>query len=262
VERLWEEAEAAEAASRRAGQQGQDRRGPAARVRRAWVRVTAAFEAYERGAAGWTQARGALAVFRPDGHLNDRQWACPQIAAALPLLGGRDWSKVRGFLEAPESLTFLDRLHRQLAQAEPDAALREELVRLWWLRRHRPRVRVGAPGGGGTVAHLVHLLQMVVCQKLSACWATSYRRVSQVLRQTVRASSAVECMNSVLRMHQGRHRTLRQGLLDLKRLYWNSRPFREGKRQGRRPYELLGLSLPSSDFWDLLKMPVPEPQAP
>jgi len=35
VERLWEEAEAAEAHARRAGQQGQDRRGPAARARRA-----------------------------------------------------------------------------------------------------------------------------------------------------------------------------------------------------------------------------------
>ena len=104
-------------------------------------------------------------------------------------------------------------------------------------------------------------MQMVVCQKLSACGAASYRRVWQVLRQTVRASRAVECMNSVLRMHQGRHRTLRQGLLDLKRLYWNSRPFREGKRKGRSPDELLGLKLPSSDFLDLLKMPVPEPHA-
>jgi hypothetical protein len=108
---------------------------------------------------------------------------------------------------------------------------------------------------------VAHLVQMVVCQNLSAGWAASYRRVSQVLRQTVRASSAVEGMNSVLRMHQGRHRTLTQGLLDLKRLYWNSRPFREGKRKGRRPYELLGLRLPGYDFWDLLQMPVPKPQA-
>ena len=81
-------------------------------------------------------------MFRPDGRLNDREWARQQIAAALPLLGGRDWSKVRGFLEAAESLTFLDRLHRQLEQAEPDAALRAELVRLWWLRRQRPRASV------------------------------------------------------------------------------------------------------------------------
>jgi hypothetical protein len=53
----------------------------------------------------------------------------------------------------------------------------------------------------------------VTCQKLAACWAASYRRVSRVLRQTVRASSAVEGMNSVLRMHQSRHRTMTQELL-------------------------------------------------
>jgi hypothetical protein len=258
VERLWEEAETAEAAARHAGQQGQDGRGPAARVRAAWKRAIAAFGAYERGAAGWTLGRPALAVFRPDGRLNDRDGARQQIAAALPLLAGRDWSKVRGFLEAHASLTFLDRLHRQLEQAEPDAALRGELVRWWWLRRQRPRGRVaGVPGGSGHVAHLV---QAVVCQKRSTGWAASYRRVSRVLRQTVRASSAVEGMNSVLRMHQSRHRTVTQGLLDLKRLYWNSRPFREGKRKGRCPYELLGLRLPSYDFGALLQMPVSEPQ--
>ncbi|MCA1695486.1 MAG: hypothetical protein LC749_12560, partial [Actinobacteria bacterium] len=258
VERLWEAAEATEAQVRHAGRQGQDRRGPAARARRAWDRAIAAFRAYERGEAGWTHARAALAVFRPDGRLNDRPWARQQIAEASPLLCGRDWSKVRGFLEATESQTFLDRLHRHLEQAEPEPALRAELVRLWWLRRQRPRVgAAGVPGGSGHVAYLV---QTVACQKRSESWAVAYRRVSRVLRQTVRASSAVEGMNSVLRMHQARHRTVTQDLLDLKRLYWNSRPFGEGKRKGRCPYELLGLGLPRYDFWALLQMPVHEPQ--
>ncbi|MBU0479355.1 hypothetical protein KKC91_12440 [bacterium] len=75
-----------------------------------------------------------------------------------------------------------------------------------------------------------------------------------MLRQTVRASSAVECMNSVLRMHQGRHRTVTQPMLDLKRLYWNCRPFRSGKRRTRCPYEHLGLPLPTTDWWALLQM--------
>ena len=60
-------------------------------------------------------------------------------------------------------------------------------------------------------------------------------------------------MNSVLRMHQARHRTLNQGLLDLKRLYWNAREFRGGERRGRCPYEHLGLQRPSYRFWDLLE---------
>ena len=98
------------------------------------------------------------------------------------------------------------------------------------------------------------LVQQVLCQKLDPNWRESYRRVAAVLSQTVRASSAVECMNSVLRMHQSRHRTLTQGMLDLKRLYWNSRVFRGGKRKGLCPYEHLGLKLPSYDFWSLLQL--------
>ena len=60
-------------------------------------------------------------------------------------------------------------------------------------------------------------------------------------------------MNSILRMHQARHRTMTQGMLDVKRLYWNTRVFRGGKRKGKCPYEHLGLKLASYDFWDLLK---------
>jgi hypothetical protein len=44
-----------------------------------------------------------------------------------------------------------------------------------------------------------------------------------------------------------------QGMLDLKRLYWNTRVFGGGKRKGRCPYEHLGLPLPRCDFWGLLQ---------
>ena len=98
------------------------------------------------------------------------------------------------------------------------------------------------------------LVQQVLCQKLDPNWRESYRRVAAVLSQTVRASSAVECMNSVIRMHQSRHRNTTQGMLDLKRLYWNCRVFRGGKRKGRCPYEHLGLDLSSYDFWGLLQV--------
>ena len=60
-------------------------------------------------------------------------------------------------------------------------------------------------------------------------------------------------MNSALRMHQSRHRTLTQELLDLKRLYWNTRVFQGGKRKARYPYEHLGLNLPGGGFWSSLE---------
>jgi hypothetical protein len=255
VERLWEQAEAASRRVAQAQQQGQDARGVAAVARAAWTKAEAAFQQYEQSEAGWTIAHAALRVFRPDGQLNDRSWARQQIALALPQLSGRDWSKVRGFLQAEETWTFLDRLHRQLQEAQPEEQWRGELVRLWWLRRQRPRATT--PGVIAGASHVAHLVQQVVCQKRDANWHTSYREVARVLQQTVRASSAVECMNSVLRMHQSRHRTVTQGLLDLKRLYWNCRAFREGKRRGRCPYAHLGLKLPSYRFWDLLWMPTP-----
>jgi hypothetical protein len=255
VERCWEQAEAATPRVEQAQRQGQDARGAAVAARSAWKKAEAAFAHYERSEAGWKMAHGALSVFRPDGHLNDRAWAEQQIAGALRELSGREWSKVRGFLQAKGTLTFLDRLHRQLREAVPDDALRAELVRLWWLRRHRPRANASRSVVGAS--HVAHLVQQVVCDKLDVNWRESYVAVSRMLRRTVRASSAVECMNSVLRMHQSRHRTVNQGLLDLKRLYWNCREFREGRRRRRSPYELLGLKLPSYQFWTLLWMPIP-----
>jgi hypothetical protein len=253
VERLWEQAEAASRRVKESQRQGQDARGLASVAGRAWKQAEAAFAEYERSEAGWKMAHGALAVFGPEGRVNDRTWASRQIALALPLLSGPEWSKVRGLLQAEGALTFLDRLHRQLCEAVPEGRLREELVQLWWLRRQRPRMNTA--GDMGSVGHVAHLVQALVCHKMDANWRESYAAVARVLRLTVRASSAVECMNSVLRMHQSRHRTVSQGLLDLKRLYWNCREFREGRRRRHSPYELLGLKLPSYRFWDLLWMP-------
>jgi hypothetical protein len=250
VVRLWEQAEAATREVEKSQRQGHDSRGSTTAARGAWNRASIAFNDYDKEEAGWKQAELALSVFRPDGQLNDRSWAQGQVALALPQLSRQEWSKVRGFIQAEESFTFLDRLHDQLGNLPGPKAMRDNLVHLWWLRRQRPRKLRETAGGG---YHLLALVQQVLCQKLDPNWRESYRRIAAVLRQTVRASSAVECMNSVLRMHQSRHRTVTQEMLDLKRLYWNCRAFRGGNRKGRCPYEHLGLKLPTYNFWNLLQ---------
>jgi hypothetical protein len=251
AERLWEQAEAASRAVEQAHRQGRDARGLAQTARAAWQKATVALCQYETGAAGWKQAEPALSLFRPDGELNDRSWATAQVAAAGPSLSGPEWSKVRGLLQEPESFTSLDQVHDQLNRLAVAEDLRVALVHLWWLRRQRRRAAdPAAVGGSGAAALLVHEL---LCQKLDPTWRASDRQVAAILSRTVRASSAVECMNSVLRMHQSRHRTLNQGLLDLKRLYWNTRVFGGGKRKGRCPYEHLGLKPADRDSWGLLE---------
>jgi len=217
---------------------------------RAWRKVEKMFVAYEREEAAWRRAEAAFELYRPDGQLNDRAWAQAQIGQATQDLRGPLWSTVRNFVMDPRSLTFLDRLHRRLNAVEPRPQVRAALVEWWRLRHAGPR----GPGPirTGSVRVVQPLLQAVICRGLATDWREAYRRVASVLSRTVRASSVVECMNSVVRMHQARHRTLSQQLLDLKRFYWNCRPFLSGKRRGACPYQHLGIKLPTYDWWKLL----------
>jgi hypothetical protein len=66
------------------------------------------------------------------------------------------------------------------------------------------------------------LVRTVQLAKACSDWRDEARRVRSVLRGVWRASSLVECVNSVARMQQARHRKMTQGLLDLKRLPRNS----------------------------------------
>jgi len=252
AEAAWEEAEAAEAKVVEAKRQGIDARTVAPPARRAWEQAECLLKEVDQQEAAWQRARGALAVFRPDGTLNERCWAEKEIQAALVDLQGASCQKVRNFLTDPRSLAFVDRMHQRLAAVEPDEAVRQACVRRWWLRHHRPTT---AADPTATALNQVHgLLDAVIRDRpLNLTEQAAYDRVSAVLRTTVRASSAVEGINSVLRMQQGRHRQMTQGLLNLKRLYWNCRKLTTGKRRDHSPYDLLGVQLPSTDFWTLLR---------
>jgi hypothetical protein len=243
AEAAWEKAERADAEVAVAKRQGIDARGPAHAAGAAWRRATAALEEAERLESAWGRAAGALEVFDADGRLNDRIRAEAEIAAALKDLAGPEWSKVRHFLTDPRGLAFLDRMHRRLGAAEPRPDWREAMAWRWWLRH-------GQVGPSGPLTEL--LRGVARGRELDAEERASYARVAAVLGDTVRASSAVECMNSVLRMQQSRHRRMTQPMLDLKRLYWNCRPFRSGPRKDACPYRALGLELPTYDFWELL----------
>jgi hypothetical protein len=244
AEAAWERAEAADGKVAAVKRQGIDARGWAQTARAAWRQATTRFEQVQRLEAAWGRAKAALELFRAAGRLNDRAHARAEITATLGDLPGPEWAKVRNFLDDPRGLTFLDRMHRRLELAEPRREWREAMTWRWWLRHRRPM-----PTNPQTA-----LVQAIAGDRpLTAEEGASYDRVAAVLEDTVRASSAVEWMNSVLRMQQSRHRRMTQPMLDLKRLYWNCRPFRSGPREGTCPYRALGLELPTFSFWDLLQ---------
>jgi hypothetical protein len=253
AQQLWEKAEKVEAAKKRFDRTGVDaRKFNQAKVDKAWAAAGAAFEAACAKERAWDRAVAALQLFRPDGQLNERGWAEGELRTAVAELTGSRWAKVGRQLADERTLTFLDRVQEELTAAEPEPERRAALVALWRWRRQQKRAEKTAESGVAKV--LGEALAVVVQTGLGPGWQKSYRRISRALRGVLRASSAVECVNSVVRMHQARHRTLNQGLLDLKRLFWNSHGFLEGKRKGRCPYQLLGLLLPSYDPWTLLQM--------
>jgi hypothetical protein len=231
-------------------QRGYDARGVARQAWRAWRTAERLFDEAVQAEAALQQVEAALAWFRPQGELNDRQWAQAQLHDATQRLAGPEWGKARRLLHDRRTLNPLDWMHEQLAQAVPEPLLREAVTRLWYLRDamahtyDQQRARLAQ----------VAMLAQVVCQRLSPQWHQAYKQVEKMLGGAVRASSAVECVNSVVRMHQARHRHVSQERLDLKRLYWNCRAFRHGKRTGVCPYALLGLKLPTDDWWQLLQM--------
>jgi hypothetical protein len=236
----------------------QDRRGlkksgAATVASRFWRQAEAAMDRWTAAQAAWESLRPTLRPFTPEAQLNTRARAQAQVSAVLPRLQGPEWAKVRRMLDRPELFTYLDRLHEQLEKVAAEADVKRALVRAEMLRREPQRAEEA-----GLSAAVVHGILLVTAAILSIGGEgvrQAAAAVKGILRHTWRASSMVEGLNSVLRMQQARHRRLTQNMLDLKRLYWNFRPLRTGKRRKSTPYQRLGLILPGVRWWELLKIP-------
>jgi hypothetical protein len=244
--RALEHADSAQKGLDRRNRRGQSCQGHGAAAKRLWRQAERVWDEAMAAETAWDRAKSAFELFTPGGRLNDRAEATAVVAAALPHLGGAAWAKTRRLLLRPESFTFLDRVRPRLAELGLDADVLSALLDLEGLRRQPWRLSAATRAWASVRA----------VQLTKACpeWLDAMRRVRAVLRGVWRASSPVECVNSVARMQQARHRKMTQGLLDLKRLYWNLRPFRTGLRKGQTPYGLLGLKLPELSFWELLKL--------
>ncbi len=136
--------------------------------------------------------------------------------------------------------------------AIPDE-IKQAAIRQEGLRRRPDALQGDSPQAA--VRRGILLMCAVVLSKADAVGTQAVTAVRDIFRRAYRASSLVECINSVLRMHQAGHRQMTQGLLDLKRLYWNCHRFSSGRRRKTTPYERLGLVLPTElRWWDLLKL--------
>jgi hypothetical protein len=244
--RALEHADAAQKGLDRLGRQGQSRQGHGTATNRLWRQAERLWDHATAAEAAWKRVRSAFAFFTPEGRGNDRAQAEAVVAATRPHLSGTAWAKTRRLLLRRESFTFLDQVAARLADLGLDSAVLSALLDLEGLRRQPWRL--------SAATRLWASVRTVQLTKACSDWREEMRRVRAVLRGVWRASRLVGCVNSVARMQQARHRKLTQGLLDLKRLYWNLRRFRTGHRKDQTPYGRLGLKLPELSFWEFLKL--------
>jgi hypothetical protein len=252
--RAWAALETAEADRAGCRRQGEPLTASSNRVRACWPKAEKALEVWHEQERVWDQTKAALQLFTPEGELNTRTRAESLLATTLPQLPDKEFGTAKRLLQQPQTLTYLDEVQRQLGALPVPVEVRQAAVRQEGLRRH-PELLQGN-SACAAVGRGVLLVCAVVLAKAGEVGQQAVQGVRAILRSSWRASSLVECVNSVLRMQQARHRKLSQGLLDLKRLYWNSHRFRTGRRRGQSPYQRLGVAWPEGvRWWEVLKWP-------
>ncbi len=247
------EAEAAQKALQECGRQGQAQTGPAARARHAWKTAELAMDAWRDTERVWQQTKDALKLITPEGELNTRAKAEAVLAQTLPQLPDSDFAKTKRALQREEMLNYLDRVQDRLTQLPFPKEVTAAAVQQEALRR-QPELLKGENAKAAALRGVM-LLCAVVLGKAEKVGQEAVTAVREIFRRAYRASSLVECINSVLRMHQAQHRKMTQGMLNLKRLYWNCHTFRGGRRRGTTPYQRLGVPWPEGlRWWEVLKL--------
>jgi hypothetical protein len=246
-------AEAAQKQLDERARQGQSRAGIATRVSHAWQKAEQAMDTWQERERVWQRTKQGLQLITPEGTLNTRAQAEAVLAETLPQLPECDFAKAKRQLQQPQMLNYLDRVQEKLAALPLPAEVTKAAVRQEALRR-RPEA-LQAEGTSSAALRGVLLMCTVVLSKAGAEGLQAVAAVKDIFRRAYRASSLVECINSVLRMHQAGHRRMTQELLDLKRLYWNCHRFSAGRRRKTTPYERLGMPWPPGlHWWEMLKL--------
>lgn len=218
-----------------------------------WRKAEQAMDIWCRQEQLWQRSKEALRLLTPTGELNTRAQAEAVLAETLPQLPDCDFAKPKRQMQKPEMLNYLDHVQRQLealpfAEEVKRAAVRQECL------RRRPELLKGEDTESAARRGVMLICALIVA-KTGEVGEQAVRAVRDIFRRAYRASSLVECINSAVRMHQARHRRMTQGLLDLKRLWWNCHTFRTGRRRGTTPYQRLGVPWPEGlRWWDVLKL--------
>jgi cell division septum initiation protein DivIVA len=182
--------------------QGHKRTGPTVRASAAWRKAEQAMDNWCEQERLWQKTKEALRLFTPEGELNTRPQAEAVLAQTLPQLPDA-FAKAKRHLQKPEMLNYLDHVQQQLEALPFPEEVKQAAVRQEGLRR-RPELLKGE-GTRAAALRGVLLACAVVLAKTEEVGQKTQAAVRDIIRRAYRASSLVECINSVLRMQQKAH---------------------------------------------------------
>jgi hypothetical protein len=150
--------------------------------------------------------------------------------------------------------TFLQVLERRLASIDvrwrpvtgPRAAMFSAVARVWHEQRRASGRRRDQE------RYLTALSGLVYWSKRTENLSEVIEQVFEAIERVVRASSAVESFNSILRPYASVKKRLSQRYLALVAFYWNTH--RIAGRGKRTPFEQAGVDLGSDDWVELLEV--------
>ncbi|MCP4287951.1 MAG: hypothetical protein GY792_26530 [Gammaproteobacteria bacterium] len=202
---------------------------------------------------------GELAVFDETGQLRNRQKAEGSIEAALDLLDtlGVGYvsdavKKVRRTL--PELLHYFDVAETVVAQLNGLPCEKETLRTLCVAHQWQKRLMKAKTSEARRYCAAQEQFYLdVATDDLHENYDELKVQVYRQLDQIVQSSSLVECINSIIRPYLNTTRNhVTQELLNLVMFYHNHRRYKDGKRQGNTPMEMLTGTPQKQDWLDLL----------
>jgi len=180
-----------------------------------------------------------------------------QRLRSLPELGIDDLVKT---LEkrAPGCLVFLDQLQHELSvipvELGEDSQFTAEEIREWAIQEVCLGHAMADDPSDEVFCAYRNLWEKVrSLKKLMPVFLKVVSAVRRILYHPKRASSLVECFNSILRPIQQVKKQVTQEFLWLKALHHNMKTFKQGRRKGKSPFQLLGVGFGNQDWIGLME---------
>ena len=128
-------------------------------------------------------------------------------------------------------LEFVDAAYKQMKLISEHTGASEDILHLMWEQKKHP---IESPQ--------YNIMEVQIGTSLKGNYEYIRKKFHEMMDKVVRASSIVECINSLIRPYLFLKRTVNDKFLDLLQFYFNTRKYkrsRRNERKGKSPLELL-----------------------